>query len=659
MKNLFLLIFFILFCGILYLYETDVDYYQQINKQDTFHYINGILKSEFNKVDHIANYNIDVELIPSKHLIIAKEEIQWINKTNVPTNEIHFHFYANAYKSNKTLFAKAFQLSDENRTEIQIKNFKIDGKPNQLIYFQPEINNPHDSTVAKVILDRIVYPYDTVKIYFEYSLKIPVSVKRFGRAANRNFYFISQWFPKVGVFENGKWICSQYHPYLNFYSDFGNYNVNIKVPSNYVVASTGTIKEKISDKNFSTYKITQAGVHDFVWMATDKILFVKDFYSRKDGSIITINVFVQPENERYVKRYIKCVKNCLEYFENYIGIYPYQNISLIDVPHSSASGGMEYPTLFTVNVGLFSPVKTGSPEYLVTHEFAHQYFYGLIANNEVYEAWLDEGFASYLSTKIMYKYYPDILENFKILKYIPVYGLNFLSLYDIPLIYTVADIPVTEGVTSIKNYYQNLNVGSISDTSYKLPSRLSYIVNSYDKPELMLLSLERYIGFDKMMLVLRNYYEKYKYKHPKAQNFIDEVNSIQNEDMSWFWENILYNSRVFDYQISWIKKISTNKYQILVERLGDGIFKCDIALYTDKDTLYQKWDGKEKWKIFEFTTINKVIAAEIDPLRKNMLDINFANNSYTLEPRYAASISIALRWFFWVQNALMILGSIG
>ncbi|MCX7797513.1 MAG: M1 family metallopeptidase [Melioribacter sp.] len=659
MKKIFLFTFFVLFTGILYFYENNLQSNQKLTLQDTSYYFKGILKSELDKINCIANYNIEVELISSQHLIYVKEKIIWINKTNFSTNELYFHLYANAYKSNNTLFAKAFYLRPENQTELLIKKFNVNGKTYRLIYCQPEIQNPNDSTVAKIILDKQINPGDSVKVYCEYSLKIPVSIKRFGRAAGRNFYFISQWFPKIGVFENGKWICSQYHPYLNFYSDFGEYNVKIKVPNKYLIASTGVIYKKENVENSIIYYITQIGVHDFAWMASDEILFYQDVFRRKDGTLVNILSYVQPEKKKYLNRYVQCIKNSLKYFEDYVGIYPYQNITLVDVPFTSASGGMEYPTLFTVSANLFSPIKTGWPEYLVVHEFAHQYFYGIIANNEVYEAWLDEGLTSYIATKIMYKYYPEILEHFKVISFVPVFGLNFLSYNGIPIIYTLAELRIPEGGTSIENYYRSLTIGSIADTSYKHPNRLSYIVNSYDKPELMLLSLERYIGFDKMMKILKNYYEKYKYKHPKSVDFINEVKNNHHENMDWFFDNLFYDARVFDYKISLVKKISSNEYEVIAERLGDGIFKNEIALYTNKDTLIQNWDGKERWKSFYFKTTDEVIAAEIDPKRKNLLDINFANNSYTLKPRYWASISIALRWFFWVQNALMILGSIG
>lgn len=659
MKKTAALLLFIIFTGLLYLSGYDFITTSSDSMLVSKDYLDGILKSEYNKVNRIANYNIAVEFNADKKSITAQEEIIWINKTEFPANEIQFHFYANGYKSSKTLFAQAFPINSEMQTQIDVKTFLVNGKPSELIYFQPETENPHDSTVAKVILEKPVQPGDSVKIFFNYSMKIPRSVKRMGYASGRNFFFVSQWFPKVGVFENGKWVCSQYHPYLNFYSDFGDYSVKIKVPKNYIVAATGVEKEKTSETNSSTFHFVQSGVHDFVWLATDDILHRNEIYQRKDGTQITIQAYVQPEREKYFDRYFQAVKNCLNYFEDNIGIYPYQNVSLVDVPRTSASGGMEYPTLFTVSAELFSPKETGGPEYLVTHEFSHQYFQGLIASNEVYEAWLDEGFTSYIATKIMYHYQPEILENFKFASYIPVFGLNFLSFNEIPLIYTLVDIQMPEGARSASSYYKNLSIGALADTSYKLPTRLSYVVNSYNKPELVLLTLERYVGHEKMMAILKEYYDEFKYKHPHAEDFISLVQKKCNEDMSWFFDEFYKAPKYFDYKITSIQKNAGGEYEVLVERLGDGIFKNDIALYTDKDTLYQKWSGVERWKLLKFRTNNKVIAAEVDPQRKNLLDINFANNSFTVEPRVWASLSLVIRLFFWIQNALVLLGSVG
>jgi hypothetical protein len=660
MKKLIIVTLLILLSLLMYISQGESSLLPNSFTNQENKYYNGILKEEKASYKNIADYHFDVELSAINKEIYVKETITWRNKTDYPAGEIYFHLYANAYKSNNTHFAKGYNINfPEAQTEINFKKILIDGRITELEFVFPEIYNPNDSTVAKSVLPEPVHPGDSIHIYFEYSIKIPESVKRFGYARGRNFFFVSQWFPKVGVFENGKWICSPYYAYLNFYSNFGNYSANIKVPNNYKVASTGVEVGRNINTQFTSYSIVQNGVHDFVWFATDNILHRSGIYTRKDGSQVLIHAYVQPEREKFFYRYIEAVKNCLEYFEDNLGKYPYQTITLVDVPRTSGSGGMEYPTLFTVSAELFSPQSTGWPEYLVAHEFSHQYFQGLLANNEVYEAWLDEGFASYFATKIMYKYYPDILTFFKFASYIPIYGLEFFSYKEIPIIYTLAEIHLPQATQSLVSYYRNMTIGSITDTSYLHPSRLAYSVNSYGKPDLVLHILERYIGYENMMKLMKEYYNKYKFTHPTGEDFFNVVRKNVKEDMTWFFDEFFNSAKIFDYKVSSVNKVSKTEYEVLVERLRDGIFRCDVYLYTDKETLKQKWDGTERWKIFRFKTENRVIAAEVDPLRKNLLDINFANNSFTLESRIWASWSLAIRVFFWVQNALMILGSVG
>ncbi len=622
-------------------------------------YINGILSTEVNSYKKVSNYKIKVTFDPQSKYITVNEEILWRNFTEGSTKEIQLHFYPNAYKSNKTIFASAYNITVDARTEIEIKDLTVDGKPAELIYIQPDIKNPNDSTVAKIELEKPVNPSDSVKINIFYKMRIPRSVKRLGYATGRNFFFVSQWFPKVGVFEEGKWICSQYHPYLNFYSDFGDYDVQIETPKEYIVSATGVEKTKDEVDGKNLYRFIQNGVHDFVWFATDEILSAEKLYERKDGSEILIKAFIQPERKKYEDRYFTAVENSLKFFENNIGNYPYQTITLVDVPRTCAAGGMEYPTLFTVGAELFSPKETHQPESVTVHEFSHQFFYGLVANNEVYEAWLDEGFTTYITEKILNEFYGKEIVSFKLAGYVPFYGMNLHSFSGIPVVYTLSNIYSAEGARYLQSYYNNITVGSIVDTSYKQPTRASYVINSYNKPALALLSLERYLGYSKMMGILKEYFALFKFKHPKAKDFKSVVLNKSGEDTDWFFKNIIEGSYYFDYKIKSLTPKSDNRYEIFAERSGDGFFKNEIALFTDKDTLYRYWNSDERWKIFTFKTDNEVIGAEIDPWRKNLLDINFANNSITLKPRYGASISMAMRWLFWIQNALMTLGGLG
>ncbi|OGU58470.1 MAG: hypothetical protein A2V66_04505 [Ignavibacteria bacterium RBG_13_36_8] len=658
MNKIIPLALFILFVGLLLLNEQTVQYSPKpIVLTDV--YENGFLKKEISNVRNTADYDISIELLTDSKYIIVSEDITWINRTEYSTNEIQFHLYANGYKSNKTLFAQQFNVTPEYKTELEIEKLLVDDKEKELIYFQPEVENPHDSTVSKVILSKTIEPGDSVKIHFDYKMKIPRSIKRLGYAAGRNFFFISQWFPKVGVFEEGRWVCSQYHPYTNFYSDFGEYTVKIKVPKEYVVAATGIQHDKLEEGESSIYLFKQTGVHDFAWCASDEILSRQEIYTRNDGTGILIQAYVQPEREKFFERYINAVKNSLEFFERNIGVYPYQTITLVDVPRTSASGGMEYPTLLTTHADLFSPDEAKDIEMVTVHEFAHQYFYGMVANNEVYEAWLDEGIATYLTEKIMQEYYGERNISFRIAKYFPIYGLNLLSYNEIPLIYTLGIFKDKEGSQALAAFYRSPSLGAIADTSYQLPNLLSYVINSYYKPQLMLMSLERYVGYDKMMNILSRFFEKYKYRHPKSKDFIRLVENNTEEDLSWFFDNVFEKQYYFDYRVNYVQQVGDNEYEVFVERLGGGSFKSDVALYTENDTLVQTWDGIERWKKLIFKTADEVIGAEIDPDRQNVFDINYSNNSYTVESRYWASLSLAIRVFFWIQSALLLFGSIG
>ncbi|MGE5679657.1 MAG: M1 family metallopeptidase, partial [Bacillota bacterium] len=549
-------------------------------------------------------------------------------------------------------------LLPEQKSGIYFSEVLMNSRPVEISIIQPEVPGKYDSTVAKIDFEKPLLPGDSIKFHFKYRLPIPKMMKRFGYAAGRNFFFISQWFPKPGVFSEGKWICSQYHPYTNFFADFGNYNVRLTVPASYKVAASGVQRDTSVANDKTVFHFYQNGVHDFVWMATDNIEKTYSVYKRKDGTQVLIEAFIQPEHEKYKGRFINAVKNSLKFFEDHIGIYPYQTLTITDVPKTSLSGGMEYPTLITVGAELFSPSETLQPEYVTIHEFVHQFFYGIIANNEVYEAWLDEGLTSYIATKIAYKYYGQPWANFKLFGYYPVFGMNLISYNEIPVVYTLGEYRVEEGAQALARYYQSPLCASISDTSYKLPDGISYAITGYSKPELMLLSLERYLGFDKVMGILRKYYETYKFRHPTGEDLIKTIKENSDKDIAWFFSNLYQSSSVYDYSLRYIKPTSNaNEYEVFAERLRDGVFQVDIALYTEKDTLYQSWSGVERWKKLIFHTPNKVLGAEIDPLRKNIMDLNYSNNSYIINEQFAGSASIVLRWLFWMQNLVLLLGS--
>jgi len=240
----------------------------------------------------------------------------------------------------------------------------------------------------------------------------------------------------------------------------------------------------------------------------------------------------------------------------------------------------------------------------------------------------------------------------------PIFGLNFLSYKEIPLVYTLGNYDQEEAADKLEKYYVSPTSSAILDTSCKLPNASIYGISVYAKPQLVLHLLERYLGFEKLMSAFKEYYSKYKFKHPQPDDFINIIKSKSDSDISKLIDDLFHKTFYFDYRINSIGNAGNGQYEVFIERIGAGTIPQDVAFYTDKDTLYKKWDGVERWKIIKFRTNNKVKGAELDPAHKNILDLNYANNSYLLNKQYGASLRLSFRFFFWFQNLLLILGSI-
>lgn len=607
-----------------------------------------------------SSYSIKVSLDVQKRLLKASQIIKWKNPSGIPTRELYFHLYPNAFSNRQTEFLGGRRIPDNSYSHIFINKVTVNGEQKQLNYSSGKTENKFDSTVAKIVLDLPVKQNDSLEIAFEYEVKIPKAYSRFGYDANEIFFFLAQWFPKLGVYENGVWVCEPFHPFTEFFADFSNYSLGITIPNGFVLASSGeVISKKVEAKN-TTYKVVQKNIHDFAWLAAKDVLDFTDTIKRKDHSEVEVHYILQTTNEGSRERIYTAVNNAFSFFEKNIGRYPYKTLAVIDAPTKAGMiRGMEYPALFTFSKDYFSPEFTKDLDELILHEFSHQYFYGILANNETTEAWLDEGFAEYVSQKILQKKYGQRFASFKLFGYLPVTGMELLAIERIPFIYTLTQIPKPFEADLMAEYYSYATFGTLSDTSFRLLNKRVYQSVSYAKGALFLFTLEKYLGEQKLLFVLRQYFNQYKFKHPKAEDFFSVLRKYSHQDVEWLITDFYEKSYTCDYKILGID-VSHERHQaeIVIVRDGEAAVPLEIDLYTNKDTIKTFWNGKEKIKRITFNTSNTVIAAEIDPQRKNLFDLNFANNSYTVQTRYSGAMYISVRWFFWIQNLLMIFGGL-
>ena len=114
-----------------------------------------------------------------------------------------------------------------------------------------------------------------------------------------------------------------------------------------------------------------------------------------------MRLLLQPEHRGQEDRHFAATAAALKYYGEWFGAYPYPQITIVDPAWQSGSGGMEYPTLFTAGTRWLAPRGSNTPEGVTVHEAGHQFWYGIVASNEVTSAWMDEGLNTFSEARVL------------------------------------------------------------------------------------------------------------------------------------------------------------------------------------------------------------------------------------------------------------------
>jgi hypothetical protein len=624
---------------------------------------NGEIHVKENQLQSRKSYNtkyiFNVEFFQNEKQLEVKQKITWVNSSSKPPEELYFNLFPNAFLNDKTNYMHGIELPEESMTGFVFSKIFVNGIKSNLLYVLPSNQNRFDSTVAKIELDYKIEQGDSVIIELDYLLKIPKAVGRFGYESNGNFVFFGQWYPRICVYENGIWNYNHYHPLAEFNYDFASFDFNLKLPYPYSVVASGTLHEskQINGSTFVNYShIDQI---DFAWaIATESNTLSFEVETKR--KVIKVDIFEKNLNESRINRIQNSASNAIKYLSEHIGEFPYNQISLVQVPNKdSRIANMEYPSLLTFSSQYFSPEFTLNPEEIIIHEIVHQYFYATVVNNETEFAWLDEGFANYLTSKIIEKYYPPKTSYFKLFGELPIRGLLLLELEQVPLVYSLATINKPNNVNSSSAYYRWGNYVSLTDSSSKFNNYSHYFTQAYARGEIFLKCIENMIGEKRFLSVLRKYYSTYFKQRVTPYDFLNIVKGELSDQEFSFVETWYKSIELNDFKIvSITKDFNENIFNLLIEKEGDIEFPLEIEVHTVNDTLKFNWNGKESHINIQFYAKDEIIYAIVDPHRKNLFDKNLSNNSLTISTQFGGALSISLRFFFWVQNFLMVFGGL-
>lgn len=593
-----------------------------------------------------ANYNIDVTLFPKTKTLKAVEEITWRNITSNPTDELQFHLYLNAFSHPKTTFMlesggqlRGDRFAKGKMGKSTIDSIFVNGEnfTQKIEFIRPDDGNPHDSTVVRIKLPYRVKPGESVKINLGFTAKMPRVFARTGynnvKENNLRFFMVGQWFPKLGVLEEKGWNCHQFHGSTEFFSDYGVYNVNITVPDTFMVGSCGELVATKRDSNMRTESYLSKDVHDFSWTAYPAFKTMVDSIGETKITLL----YNDDMEDDVAAMQIDYLKKGMSILADKIGPYPYSTITVVNPPKgASGAGGMEYPTLITAGYFKQLPKESSMAFSLVTlHEFTHQYFYGMLGSNEMEFSWMDEGLTQFMETVLIDSLYPSSFPDF-----LPVFHDRDISR---------------------AGYVQAPNRYTLVDTFYLQTRSGTYGTNAYMRPATLLHTLKRYLGDEEFFKFLSTYYYTWRFRHPYPQDFFDVLQSSTQEDLSWFIDDYMKDTKEVDFAVKTIKtkkveaadfyplpeiivldsldtKDSTAAYYtyyVQITNEGKGRFPIQ-TLITKADSsvidVSRYLNGLAGSNFYElkFLSKGKIQKLELDPDHINWLDLDKTNNTYVL-----------------------------
>jgi hypothetical protein len=611
----------------------------------------------------IANYRIMAAYDASEHTLSGHEILTWRNTAAEAAPDLYFHLYLNAFANSRSSFARETEntwvdwldVHPHGWGYIAVNAIRVGGDDvtDRMQFVHPDDDNIDDRTVFRLPLKAPVGPGRTVDIEIEFVAKLPKIAARSGYAGP--FAFVAQWFPKIGVYENGAWNCHQYHRTTEFFADFGVYDVTLTVPREGVVGATGTLRdERDNGDGTRTLHFVAEDVHDFAWTIDPRYRVIE---RRVEG--ITVRLLMQPNHLDQVERHVQAAAAAIKCYAEWVGDYPYPQLTIVDPgPGGGGAGGMEYPMLITVGTTWWMPNGVRAPEMVTVHEFGHQYWYGVVANNEFEEAWLDEGLNSYVEGRIMDAVYGPG-------SYLDLFGVHGSSVAYHRLEYLMA----AQHDPMVRPAWRFLDRGSYASVSYA-------------KTALVLDTLDAYLGHDALRAGLHTYFERWRFKHPRASDLMDALNDGAAQDVTWYLEQVVSGTGLLDYAVTRVSAEETHAFagypfvgpqvgaevaaqepdeqgyrsEVVVERLGTVRVPVDVEVgFDDGAKVHEHWDGRDRWKRFEYTGKQRVEWAAVDPNSTMPLDCNRLNNSRMREAGTSGIVRLSSRWGFWFQNLVYVL----
>jgi len=607
-----------------------------------------------------VHYRIKADISEKSRIIDASEHLTYYNNSPHTLDVVYFHLYQNAFTKGSYLL----DLHDGSNQPITrmgkyaksglgtvVEKMEVNGK---------KVKTELDNTILKVYLNEPLKTGESIDIKMNFLTFFDSKGFRRRMAEYTTWGFAHfngvHWYPRICVYDSKKgWDLDQ-HLNKELYGDFGRFDVELTFAHNYVVEATGQLmnpketfpgdlRERLDIKNFADKK----------WGSKPSIITPYDSTKRKTWKYAAINVhdFAFTADPAYRLgeaewNGVKCIaivdeSHCsgwqktpeymtkiIKTFSEDFGMYEYPKIVAAD-----ARDGMEYP-MITLDGG-----KDPDNHGLLVHEIAHNWFYGMIGNNETYRAALDEGFTQFLTSWGLEK----------------IDGKTMVTTPPKSKYLQKHKKPIEARERSV--FYRYVN-DMLRGTDHKLNTHSNDFHSAiahgggyglvYYKTATMLYNLQYVLGDDLFQKAMQNYVAQWKFAHPYFDDFKKSIVNYTHQDLDWFFDQFLETTKTLDYSVEKIKEMRIDdKYEITLARKGQMQMPIDVRVVSNRGEVldfyipnqpYTKktnaqvlpkwygWDVINKEYTFKAKVPGGIKSVEIDPTHR-LPDMNPMDNSKT------------------------------
>jgi len=523
-----------------------------------------------------GNYNIAITVAPPNRAVKGTEQITYYNNSPDTLKRLNMKLILNIHRPG---IARAGAASNDYLTEgIQIDKFEVGGA-------MAKWNNAAASGTNQMVgLPKPLMPHDSVKLNINWHFDLSKESGREGVIDSTTFY-LAYFYPRVSVYDdyNG-WDTLAFLDAQEFYNDFNNYTLNVTVPKNFIVWSTGTLRnaDKVLQPEFtkrlqqsmtsdSTIHIatpadlaaknitTQNETNTWTWTATDisdMAVGISDHYNWDAASVlvddathrITSVQAAYPDQSADFHKSVQFSRNALGWFSrNWPGVpYPYPKMTVFQ-----GFADMEYPMM--VNDSHQDDMKFA--QLVQDHEQAHTYFPFYMGINETRYGFMDEGWAT------TFEYLIGMVENGK--KAADDFYKKFRIQRWISDASTMEDLPVITPTSELRQGYGN---------------------NAYGKPSLSYLALKDMLGDALFKKALHTYMDNWHGKHPIPWDYFNSMNAGSGKNLNWFFNNWFFTNGYIDLKLDNAQAVAGG-YKLSITNVGGFAAPFDaIVIYADGTT---------------------------------------------------------------------------